>query len=321
MRTLIRNADVFITNVRYKSLVKLGLGYEELSKDHPELIYAYFSGYGSEGIEAWRPGYDLTCFWARSGALADWTNPGDYPFKPAGAFGDFVVSMSVASGILAAVVGRQNTGRGTRLDVSLYSAAIWYNGVSIVSTQDRYKNEFPKPRLRPHNPLAGTYMGNDGNFLMIIANPFSKYYDKICTILGLDEFVGSEIYGDIKRLKSDPQLMEHFVQCMIEAFSKKSSTEWYALFNENDIPCEYLNHHADVSKDPQAWANGYLQKVTFGNGAEVTMPTPPVKFYNYGTEDYQTACRLGMDTADILEKNGYSKEDIDAMAQSKAIRI
>jgi crotonobetainyl-CoA:carnitine CoA-transferase CaiB-like acyl-CoA transferase len=321
MLRLIETADVFISNVRYKSLSRLGLGYEALSQINPKLIYAHLSGYGNEGEEAWRPGYDLTAFWARSGALVDWTEIGGYPFKPAGAFGDFVVSMGVASGILAAVIGRASTGTGTRLDVSLYSAGVWYNAINVVSTQERYGNKYPKSKLLPHNPLACTYMGSDGNWLMIIANPFVKYFDTICGVLGLHDLVGSPVYGDIKKLKSDDMLMQQLVARISEAFSHKTTDEWYRLFNENDIPCEYLYHHADVSQDAQAWANGYLQNVTFENGAQVVMPSTPVKFYHFASRSYDTRCRLGMHTQQVLEACGYCAKDIAQMADAKIVKV
>jgi crotonobetainyl-CoA:carnitine CoA-transferase CaiB-like acyl-CoA transferase len=318
---MVKTADVFISNIRYPGLVRLGLGYDVLSGINPGLIYAHFSGYGNEGEEAWRPGFDLTAFWARRGALVDWTDIGCYPFKPAGGFGDFVTSMSSASGILAAIIGRKTTGAGTRLDVSLYSAAIWYNAINVVSTQKCYGNEYPKPKENPHNPLAGTYMGSDGDWLMILAQPFSKYYDMICKILGMDDLVGSKVYGAIKNLKADEKLMEYFVGRIVNAFSKKATDEWMRIFNENDIPCEYLYHHSHISEDPQAWSNDYLQKVTFESGSEVAMPKTPVKFYNYPSASYDTRCRLGMHTREVLREHGYSEEEIKKISGTEAIKI
>ena len=68
---LLENADVFISNVRLKSLVKMGLDYDSLKERFPRLIYCHFTGFGYEGPDAARPGFDMAAFWARSGAIVD----------------------------------------------------------------------------------------------------------------------------------------------------------------------------------------------------------------------------------------------------------
>lgn len=76
---MIQKADVFISNVRMRSLAKMGLDYEALKELNPSLIYAHFTGYGTEGVEASKPGFDMSTFWARSGAMRDWSDPGRVP--------------------------------------------------------------------------------------------------------------------------------------------------------------------------------------------------------------------------------------------------
>lgn len=124
---LVRKADVFMSNVRMKSLVKLGLDYDSLKRVNQALIYAHFTGYGYDGPESARPGFDMSTFWARSGAMRDWTEPGAFPFKPPGGFGDASTSASFTAGILAALVARQASGTGTLVTSSLHACGIWYN--------------------------------------------------------------------------------------------------------------------------------------------------------------------------------------------------
>ena len=72
LMALLEDADVFVSNVRMKSLVKMGLDYNTLKERFPRLIYAHFSGYGQTGPDANKPGYDSTAFWLRNGAMMDW---------------------------------------------------------------------------------------------------------------------------------------------------------------------------------------------------------------------------------------------------------
>ena len=76
LHKLLEDADVFVTNTRLKSLTKLGLDYESLAPKYPKLIWAHTSGLGTDGPEAYKPGFDITAYWARSGGLMDMVQPG-----------------------------------------------------------------------------------------------------------------------------------------------------------------------------------------------------------------------------------------------------
>lgn len=111
---LLAEADVFITNVREKSLIRNGIDYETLKEINPGLIYAHFTGYGEKGPSANDPGFDISAFWLRSGPLADWQTKGSFPFLPTYAFGDMVTSNSFLSGILMALLQRLKPERAQR---------------------------------------------------------------------------------------------------------------------------------------------------------------------------------------------------------------
>ena len=110
---LLTTADVFLTNVRYKGLERMGLDYETLKVKYPRLVYAHFSGFGLKGVDADRPGYDMTAFWMRSGALLDWLLPDSFPMRPTFAFGDVATASAFLSGIMMGLYSRNNTGKGT----------------------------------------------------------------------------------------------------------------------------------------------------------------------------------------------------------------
>ena len=119
LEKLISTADVFMTSVRSSSLKRLGLDYESLHSRYPGLIYCQNTGYGSQGPEAARPGFDQAAFWARTGGPRDWVEEGGAPFKPSVAFGDLATGAQLLSGVLIALLGRQRTGQGTMVTTSL----------------------------------------------------------------------------------------------------------------------------------------------------------------------------------------------------------
>ena len=155
LKKLIGTADIFLSNMRLPALKKLGFSYEDLKEAFPSLIYVHFSGFGYEGPDAALPGFDSVAFWARSGSMLDWGVEGNFPFlAPTGA-GDAMVGSILCAGVLAAVIGREKTGKGTFVSSSLMGSSIWYNNAAVVSTQ--YGNKFPKDKDHPANPFGWQY--------------------------------------------------------------------------------------------------------------------------------------------------------------------
>lgn len=116
---LLETADVFVTNYRVQALEKIGLTYDQLKDAYPRLIHASVLGYGEEGPEKDRPGYDYTAFYARTGLLADLAPAGGPPLMTVAGFGDHSVAAALAGAIAAALFRRERTGAGDKVDVSL----------------------------------------------------------------------------------------------------------------------------------------------------------------------------------------------------------
>jgi crotonobetainyl-CoA:carnitine CoA-transferase CaiB-like acyl-CoA transferase len=149
MHRLLADADVFVTNIRTKSLVKMGLDYDSLKEKYPRLVFAHCLGYGENGPEKDTAGFDVTCYMARGGVFGTTVNKGDAPMIPTNGFGDFQVSMCLASGISAALFNRERTGRGDKISVSLHHAAVYMlNGCRLCPVRQRIP-EIPHDRRVP----------------------------------------------------------------------------------------------------------------------------------------------------------------------------
>lgn len=315
MLKLLDSADIFVSNVRLTSLDKLGLSYDTLSERNPGLVYGHFTGYGYEGDDVSKPGFDSVAFWARSGAMIDWGAKGGFPFVAPTAAGDVIAASNLCSGILAALIGRQATGKGSFVSTSLLNSAIWFCGAAVLSTQ--FGNQYPKDKDRPSNPFGFPYQCGDGEWLMIGVVDYANAYPKICMVLGLENLIGDERFSTIVNVR---QNVTEFIPILNQAFMKKNRDEWVEAISSTGIICGKIGHMKDLAQDPQAIANDFVRDVEFPTGNTITMPTVPVHFSEYKTDSYKPSGAIGRDTQAVLQSIGYTEEQIEDARKLGAIR-
>lgn len=316
---LLKDADVFITNVREKSLLRNGLDYETLKAWNPGLIYAHFLGYGDKGPVASNPGFDISAFWLRSGPIADWQTQGSFPFLPTYAFGDMATSSSFLAGILMALYAKKETGLGTKVNTSLFASGIWCNAIGVVSHQPQFGGDRPNDPLRPSDPFCHFYQCSDGKWIGVFDNEYRRELPKFANLFGMPELVDDPRAASLEALHETDFVVE-VVTRLNAIFKTKPVAEWEAFLSENNVSCERMRSIRDVSTDEQAIANGYVRKVAFKDDLEVMMPCPPMQFSEYAMRPYTSAGRLGADTDSIFHDLGYTDTEIAAMKDSGAIQ-
>ena len=314
---LIGEADVFITNVREASLRRSGLDYDTLRESFPQLIYAHFSGFGPKGPVASNPGFDSTGFWLHSGPMADWQVEGSFPFVPTYAFGDMATSSVLLSGILMALLGREKTGSGTKVETSLFASGIWCNSVGVVETQFERRHLNPDP-FRPADPFDTTYKCADGKWIGVYVNEYKKDKAKLAKLLGMEDILEDPRYDDIATLAESGVIVEAVKRCN-EIFLTRTSAEWRELLSANSVSCEVMQSTCDVSRDSQAIENHYVEELEFAGGLKVMMPCPPVHFSEYTRRPYEPTGEIGKDTDAVFASLGYSGEEIARLREKGAI--
>jgi crotonobetainyl-CoA:carnitine CoA-transferase CaiB-like acyl-CoA transferase len=316
MYDLLAEADVFLTNTRTKSLSKLGIDYQTLSDKFPELIFAQVLGYGENGPEKDTAGFDATAYMSRGGVLGTTLEKGASPMNPANGYGDFQVSMCLASGICGALVNKMKTGKGDKVTVSLHHAAIFMQNIAMVSAQ--YGNQYPKTRKENANPFNNTYKTSDDKWMVICFPEYNKDFDQVMSLIGRADLVGDERYSDIDYLNQN-NLNREFIDLLDQEMSKRTLAEWVNLFKENDLPCEACYEPLDIYDDEQVWANDILRKIDYPTGAERMIPTNPVRFSSMDKPDLKISKAQGASTIDILKEHGYSKEEIESLIAEGAV--
>ena len=313
---LLDGADVFVTNVRPASLERLGLSYETLKKTHPRLIYASVLGYGEKGPDAPKPAFDTTAFWARSGFLRDMSAlKEDYEpvLAPIGV-GDTATAFLLAAEISAALYRRERTGLGDNVSSTLYHNAIYCMGTMITMAQAPFGRNYPYNRV-DHGIPEGSYQCADGQWIYFALGDPSVNFPKLLTLIGHAELVEDPRFTPQNRWENRYALFSY----LREAFLQRSVDEWLVLAEDYDVPLVRVAHFKEVAEDPQAWANGFLERVQFENGHEDTVPVSPIEMESVGRITTRPAPPCGADTAELLRSLGYTDGQIAEMEECGAI--
>ena len=317
---LLQESDVFLTNTREAALKRLGISYDDLRKDYPSLIYAQVTGFGPKGPDAEVPAFDTTAFWSRTGFMHDMAvvqDDGSYvPVYPPSGVGDSVTSYILIIQVLAALMDREKTGKGQRVESSLYHTGIFTMGTMQIQTQRPFGRKYPYKRMY-HSLPGGYYQCKDGEYLFIATGMVQKLMDQMSRAIGRPELASDPRYSTPAARNEH---REELYNIFKEAFLQKTVDEWLAIAKEMDFAAVKYKSFADISEDEQALANGYLEDVTFRTGRTEKMPRAPFHMESIPESEFVTvpAPLCGADTDEVLSSIGYSQEEIRKMKENGA---
>ncbi len=314
---LLETADVFITNTRPAALKRLGLTYEQLKERYPKLVYGIVLGYGEKGPDADKPAFDTSAFWARCGFLRDQSPlKDDYePVQPPYSMGDTFTGGLLMGEICAALLRREKTGKGDLVRSSLFHNGIFSMGTMAIINQSPYEGMMPRDRASWGAPSGG-YRCSDGEWIFI-SGYSSTLYPPTYKMLGLSNLAEDPKFADgANRWKN----RHEYYEIIRNAFLQKPAAYWLEKGKELDLPMTRMGHYSDLSKDEQAWANGYVEEVVSPNGSMNVMPSSPIEMESVGELTTKIAPAIGADTKQILSELGYTAEQIKSMTDSGAVK-
>lgn len=312
---LLETADVFVTNTRTKSLKKLGLDYDTLKEKFPRLIFAQCLGYGEHGPEKDTAGFDVTCYMARGGVFGTTLNKGDAPMIPTNGFGDFQVSICLASGIATALYAREKTGKGDKITVGLHHAAAFMLSTGVISAQ--YGNQYPKSRKEVPNPFNNVFRTSDDKWVVICCPEYDRDYEKIMRLLKREDLIGNARYMKCAEVNANG-LNREVTDILDEAIAKFTRKEIMDMFKANDLACEAAYEPLDMYEDEQVWANNIMTKIPYPSG-ERNLTTNPVNFASLGKLEYRIGGSQGKHTIEIMKELGYSDKEIEDAIALRAV--
>ncbi len=314
VRRLLRDADVFVTNVRRAGLERAGLSYESVRQDNPRLIYASLSGYGTHGPEKDRAAFDYAAFWARAGAMASLGEPEGPPPTQRPAMGDHPAGLSLAGAICAALFHRERTGEGQEVHLSLFQAGLWMMATDIQVCLITGLGSAPTGRAVP-NPLWNHYRAKDERWFHLVMLQPDRYWSRFCQAIERPELEKDPRYETVfTRARHSLEL----ITLLDGIFATKTRSEWGDVFDRYDLVWGPVQSVAEVVHDPQARALGAFATVAHRTG-DIEVVRTPVEFGSTPATIRHGAPELGQHTEEVLLENGYSWEDIAALKEKGAI--
>lgn len=271
LKKLVAKADVIIENFRPGTMEKLGLGYEELERINPRIIYAASSGYGHSGPDSRKPSYDILAQ-ARGGVMSITGWPGGEPTRVGLSFGDLSASLFTAVGINAALYERETSGRGQKIDVAMLDSQVALLENALV----RYQVDGvpPEPLGHRHPTIAPfqAVKARDRYFVVAIGN--DVLWQKFCQLVEHDELMTNPKFAT-NRGRCDH--IGELDEILAAIFADKTADEWMILLEEAGIPHAPINTVAQVMEDPQVLARQMIVDMEDPHAGTVKLAGNPIK--------------------------------------------
>ena len=275
VREIAAKSAVLIENYKVGTLKRYGLGYEDLKKANPGLVYCSVTGFGQDGPYAPRPGYDF--IFQGMGGLMSITGerdgqPGAGPQKVGIAITDVLTGMYASVGILAALTHRERTGEGQYIDCALLDTIIAFNANQIVSyfcsgrIPIRYGNAHAQ--VVPYE----VFPTSDGHIILAIGN--DGQFQRFC------EIAGAPGLAEEPRFKTNSQRIVHraeLIPLIAEIMRARSKQEWIEALEAATVPCGPINNMKEVFEDPQVKHRGLRIDMPHPQGGTAPVVASPMR--------------------------------------------
>ena len=313
VRELAAWSDIVVENFRPGTAARLGLGYEELAREHPGLVYASISGYGQTGPDSARAGYDAIAQ-ARSGIMSVTGEADGPPVRVGVSSADLVAGMWAVIGILAALRERDRSGAGQWVDISLLDGSVSW--LTYVASGYFASGERPR-RYGSAHPTIAPYQAfgtADGYVMVAVGN--DGLWRRFAPAVGLGELL------DDDRFRTNPQRVGHrdtLIPLIEKAMSARSSDDWVRRLDEAGVPVGPIQTVDEVMHDPQVLARGMVSELKHPTAGTLRTIGCPVRLTATPPAVRTVPPLLGQHTDDVLAELGLSEERIGALHRSGAV--
>ena len=308
---LAQRADVVVEEYRPGVAKRLGIDYQTLSARNPRLVYCAVTGFGQTGPYRDLVGHDLN-YIATAGALSLLGRKGQMPTIPLNLLADYAGGgMHAAIGVLAALVARQQTGRGQYVDAAMLDGVMLVIAQAISNYYTTHK--VPKRGETANDgaaPMYNMYETKDAK-IITIASMEPWFYANLCKALGTEEYVKDEF----NHAKWD-EMRERFAQI----FKTKTRDEWFDYLSKADITVGRMLTLDEIENDPQIRARNMIVEVTTPTGEKVKQVGISLKFSDTPGSIRSVAPTLGQHTDEICADLGCTQADLERWRSEGAIK-
>lgn len=317
VRRLVAEADIFMCNLLTRRQEKFGLDPETLLKLKPDLVHATLTGYGTTGPDAWRPGYDVTAFFGRSG-LYDAQREGNDGIVPMArpAQGDHTTGLAFVGSILAALRLAERSGTGQVVETSLYETAVWTQATDYAVTAIDQTPVRRRARKEMLAITANRFPCGDDKWVVFNMMPDNVYWPRMCQAIEVEELIDDERFVDAS---ARYRHMAELIDLMDAALAKRSRDEWGEIFDKAGLIWGPVMGLHEVPQDPHAIELGMFPKLTHPEAGAYTTVNIPMRFANADVKPRRPSPQIGEHTLSVLAANGFSPEEIENMLASDII--
>ena len=258
---LLERADVVVENYRPGVMERLGYGWEDLHAKYPKLVYGAVSGFGHSGPDSKRPAYDMVVQ-ARGGVMSITGERDREPVRVGASIGDIIAGMFLTQGILSALLDRDRSGIGRKIDVAMLDSILAVLEHAVALTTVTGKAPGPSGARHPSITPFETFHASDGLFVIAAGN--DRLFEKLCVTLQLP-------LADDERFSTNPARCENarLLKRLIEAVTLDNTRAyWIAKLTAAGIPTGPIQTVDQVLKDPQIEARNMMVDILDRNGRQ-----------------------------------------------------
>lgn len=313
---LAKTADVVVENFRPGAVERLGVGYDAVREINPGIIYASSSAFGQSGPYAAWPANDPIV--QAVAGLMDMTGESDgRPVRLGPPLPDFGAAMVMAFGISTALLHRERTGVGQKIDTSLLSASLFStiprDGEAIRSGRAPQRLGSGHPTMVPYR----NYQGSDGRYFF--AACFTpKFWRNLCEVLGRKDLLTDERFADNSARVAHRAALDAILE---NAFASRPAADWVATLSASDVPCALVqDYHTALTEDPQIRHIGAVLRFAHPVAGEMTNLANPLTMHATPAVVHRPPPVLGQHSEEVLAQHGFEPEEIAALIERGIVR-
>ncbi len=313
MKKLSKKSTIIIENYRTGVMEKLGLGYEDLKKINPKIIYCSISGFGRTGPYSKRGGFDLVAQ-GMSGLMSITGIPNSPPIKVGVPIADMNAGMFATYSILSAYIHMLKSGEGQFLDVSLLESALAY---TVWESSSYFATEEIPEALGSSHRLSAPYQALktiDG--YINIGAPNQSNYERLCNAIDRKDLIENKDFIDNASRLINRETLEKELE---KTLSKKKSNYWIEKLDDYGVPCGPINNIGETWDDPQVIARNMKVTLEHPTAGKIENIGVSPKLYKTPGRITRPAPILGEHSTEILEEYGYNKKTISDFIDKKVI--
>jgi crotonobetainyl-CoA:carnitine CoA-transferase CaiB-like acyl-CoA transferase len=310
LKKLVATADVMVENYRPGAFKALGLGYEDMLKINPRLIYASMTAFGQDGPRGSMTAYDHV-IQSTSGIMASTGTPEVNPIKIGAPAVDYATGTTGAFALAVALFQRERTGKGQYIDMAMLDVALMLQASHVTGYLRTGKEPKPPGNAQPFASNS-CYQTKDGLVMLGASN--RRQHKRIWAALGRPELGDKD-----NEYREDNRAAE--AKILAEILLTRTAAEWETFFQARHVPASRVRPMAEALADPHLQHRGVLHRADGAPGVDgsFTVPMMAFKLAHGGARVDTPPPMLGQHTAEVLRALGYSDKDIAAFREERVI--